>query len=131
MKCALREGDTLARIGGDEFVAVMLDLDDTESIAPVLVQLREAASEPVQVGDLGLRVAASIGVTYYPQPGEVDADSLLRQADQAMYQAKLAETATISSIPITTIPYAAGMRMWSAFAGRLRPASSCSTTSPR
>jgi diguanylate cyclase (GGDEF)-like protein len=90
MKCALREGDTLARIGGDEFVAVMLDLDDTESIAPVLVQLREAASEPVQVGDLGLRVAASIGVTYYPQPGEVDADSLLRQADQAMYQAKLA-----------------------------------------
>ncbi len=90
MKCALREGDTLARIGGDEFVAVMLDLDDTESIAPVLVQLREAAAEPVQVGDLGLRVAASIGVTYYPQPGEVDADLLLRQADQAMYQAKLA-----------------------------------------
>ncbi len=90
MKCALREGDTLARIGGDEFAAVMLDLNDTESSAPILVQMMEAAAERVQIGDLGLCVSASIGVAYYPQPGEVDADLLLRQADQAMYQAKLA-----------------------------------------
>ena len=52
MKCALREGDTLARLGGDEFVAVILDLDDAASSAPVLDQLLEAASEPVQVGDV-------------------------------------------------------------------------------
>ncbi len=90
MKCALREGDTLARIGGDEFVAVMLDLDDTDACAPIMVQLLEAAAERVQIGDVGLRVSASIGVTYYPQSGEVDADLLLRQADQSMYQAKLA-----------------------------------------
>ena len=90
MKCALREGDTLARLGGDEFVAVMLDLDNAEASAPVLGQLQEAAAEPVQVGDLSLRVSASIGVTFYPQPEEADADLLLRQADQAMYQAKLA-----------------------------------------
>jgi diguanylate cyclase (GGDEF)-like protein/PAS domain S-box-containing protein len=90
MKCALREGDSLARIGGDEFAAVILDLDDTESSLPILDQLREAAAEHVQIGDQGLRVSASIGVTYYPQSGEVDADMLVRQADQAMYQAKLA-----------------------------------------
>ncbi len=90
LKCALREGDTLARIGGDEFVAVMLDLDDTASCSPVLAQLREAAAELVQVGELALRLSASIGVTYYPQLGGADADLLLRQADQGMYQAKLA-----------------------------------------
>ncbi len=90
MKCALREGDTLARLGGDEFVAVMVDLGDAAASATVLAQLLEAAAEPVQVGDLALCVSASVGVTFYPQREEADADLLLRQADQAMYQAKLA-----------------------------------------
>ncbi len=90
MKCALREGDTLARLGGDEFVAVMIDLGNAAASAPLLAQLLEAASEPVQVGDLALCVSASIGVTFYPQREEADAELLLRQADQAMYQAKLA-----------------------------------------
>ena len=90
MKCALRKGDTLARIGGDEFVAVLLDLDDAEASTPVLNRLLEAAAEVVQVGELSLGVTVSIGVSFYPQKDDVDADSLLRQADQAMYQAKLA-----------------------------------------
>jgi diguanylate cyclase (GGDEF)-like protein/PAS domain S-box-containing protein len=90
MKCALREGDTLARLGGDEFVAVLIDLDDAAASVSALDQLREAAAEPVQVGNLSLRVSASIGVTFYPQSEEADPDTLLRQADQAMYQAKLA-----------------------------------------
>lgn len=90
IKCALREGDTLARLGGDEFVAVILDLDDPESSVSVLDQLLEAASEKVQVGDLSLSVSASIGVTFYPQSAEAGPDLLLRQGDQAMYQAKLA-----------------------------------------
>jgi diguanylate cyclase (GGDEF)-like protein/PAS domain S-box-containing protein len=90
MKCALRKGDTLARLGGDEFVAVMLDLDSAKASMPVLKRLLEAAAEPVQVGDLPLSLTASIGVAFYPQGDEADADSLLRQADQAMYEAKLA-----------------------------------------
>ena len=90
MKCALREGDTLARLGVDEFVAVILDLDDRAAAATIIEQLRQAAAEPVQIGDLSLNVSASLGVTYYPQPEEADPDLLLRQADQAMYQAKLA-----------------------------------------
>jgi EAL domain-containing protein (putative c-di-GMP-specific phosphodiesterase class I) len=80
----------LARLGGDEFVAVMLDLDNAESSVSVLALLLEAASEQVQVGDLSLCVSASIGVTFFPQAEEADPDLLLRQADQAMYQAKLA-----------------------------------------
>jgi diguanylate cyclase (GGDEF)-like protein/PAS domain S-box-containing protein len=89
MKEALREGDTLARLGGDEFVAVLLDLTDVEASVPVLSRLLQAAAEPAQIGDLVLQVSASIGVTFFPQPEDVDADLLLRQADQAMYQAKL------------------------------------------
>lgn len=90
MKSALREGDSLARLGGDEFVAVLLDLADSDASVPMLKRLLEAAAEPVQCGDLVLEVSASLGVTFYPQNDEVDADQLLRQADQAMYQAKLA-----------------------------------------
>jgi diguanylate cyclase (GGDEF)-like protein len=90
MKLALREGDTLARIGGDEFVAVLLDLGDSESSVPMLTRLLGAAAESMQFGPLVLQVSASVGVTFYPQTDEVEADQLLRQADQAMYQAKLA-----------------------------------------
>ncbi|MDO8249534.1 MAG: EAL domain-containing protein [Rhodoferax sp.] len=90
MKQALREGDTLARIGGDEFVAVLLDLPDVAASVPMLNRLLAAAAQPVHFGELVLQVSASLGVTFYPQAEDADADLLLRQADQAMYQAKLA-----------------------------------------
>ncbi len=90
MKEALRQGDTMARIGGDEFVAVLIDLPDTAACVPLLERLLAAAAEPVQAGELTLQVSASLGVTFYPQANDIDADQLLRQADQAMYQAKLA-----------------------------------------
>ncbi len=90
MKDALREGDTLARIGGDEFVAVLIDLADTSVSAPLLSRLLAAAALPVQVGELMPQVSASVGVTFYPQAQDIDADQLMRQADQAMYQAKMA-----------------------------------------
>jgi len=89
MKQTLREGDTLSRLGGDEFVAVLLDLDTVEASEPVLRRLLEAAAEPVQFEDVLLQVSASVGVALFPQAEDVDADQLLRQADQAMYQAKL------------------------------------------
>jgi diguanylate cyclase (GGDEF)-like protein/PAS domain S-box-containing protein len=89
MKAALREGDTLARIGGDEFVVVLTNLKQTSDCEPLLMRLLEAAAEPVQLDDHRLEVSASIGVTLYPQDG-VDAEQLLRHADQAMYLAKQA-----------------------------------------
>jgi diguanylate cyclase (GGDEF)-like protein/PAS domain S-box-containing protein len=88
MKDALREGDTLARIGGDEFVAVLTDLADTSSCLPLLKRLLAAASQSFQIGELTLQVSASLGVTFYPQAEAMEPDQLLRQADQAMYQAK-------------------------------------------
>ncbi len=89
MKAALREGDTLARIGGDEFVAVLADLNQTSDSDLVLLRLLEAASDPTMVKEQTLQVSASIGVTFYPADC-VDADQLMRHADQAMYQAKQA-----------------------------------------
>ncbi len=87
LKSSLREGDSIARIGGDEFVAVLVDLEQPEQCEPVLTRLLEAAAEPVSVGELSLAVSASIGVTIYPQDS-ADADQLIRHADQAMYIAK-------------------------------------------
>lgn len=90
MKHALREGDTLARLGGDEFVAVLSDLDSVEVCQHMLTRLLDAASAPVNLGNVTLRCSASLGATFYPQAQNIEADQLLRQADQAMYQAKMA-----------------------------------------
>ena len=88
MKECLREGDTLARIGGDEFVAVLLDLKEDDAGLVILDRLLAASAQPLAIGDLVLQVSASLGVTFFPQEDDVSADSLLRQADHAMYQAK-------------------------------------------
>ena len=90
MKQSLREGDTMARLGGDEFVAVLIELADTKASLPILTRLLDAAAQPVAVGELVLQVTVSLGVTFYPQWENMDADQLLRQADLAMYHAKLA-----------------------------------------
>jgi len=83
----LREGDTLSRIGGDEFVAILVDLESVSAHETVLVRLLEAASTPVRIKGLSLQVSVSIGLTLYPQDN-VSADQLMRHADQAMYIAK-------------------------------------------
>ena len=89
MKGALRDGDTLARVGGDEFVAVLVDLDCPEDAEPVLERLLQAAADPVTLGKAVIQVSASMGIAVYPRDG-THADLLLRRADQSMYQAKQA-----------------------------------------
>jgi diguanylate cyclase (GGDEF)-like protein/PAS domain S-box-containing protein len=89
MQEILREGDTLARLGGDEFVAVLIDLPDTNACLPLLTRLLAAAAQPVAVDEFVLQISASAGVTFYHPLENIDADQLLRQADQAMYQAKV------------------------------------------
>lgn len=89
LKEVLREGDTLARIGGDEFVVVMADLEQPHDYEAVLTRLLNVAAEPVTLNQNLLLISASIGATLYPQD-IADADQLLRHADQAMYVAKQA-----------------------------------------
>jgi diguanylate cyclase (GGDEF)-like protein/PAS domain S-box-containing protein len=90
MKDALRDGDTLARLGGDEFVAVLTDLNDTADCLPLARRLLAAAAQRIRLGEVDVQISASMGITFYPQQQDMDADQLLRQADQAMYQAKVA-----------------------------------------
>jgi diguanylate cyclase (GGDEF)-like protein/PAS domain S-box-containing protein len=90
MKQSLRAGDTIARLGGDEFVAVLPDLPDIKTSLVLIDRLILLAAQPINIGSHSVEVSASVGVTYYPQAEEVDGDLLMRQADMAMYQAKLA-----------------------------------------
>ena len=89
IKTVLRAADSLARLGGDEFVAVMADLADQEQSKVVLQRIIDAIDEGFFIDGRLVHVTASIGVTFYPQGENIDADQLLRQADQSMYQAKL------------------------------------------
>jgi len=89
MNALLREDDLVARIGGDEFVILIADLTNREDITPLIKRILESVSTPYHYESAELTVSASIGVSFYPQRYEVDADSLLRQADQAMYEAKM------------------------------------------
>lgn len=89
MEAEMREGDTLARFGGDEFVVVIGNLESVEASLSVLDRLLFASNVPFFTGLQKVQITSSIGVSFYPQLEEVDADQLMRQADQAMYQAKL------------------------------------------
>ena len=87
LKQALREGDTLSRIGGDEFVALIDDLDTISASEVILTRMLESVATTLQVNNILLSLSASIGVTYYPLDGS-SPDQLIRHADQAMYIAK-------------------------------------------
>ncbi len=90
MKLILREEDAIARLGGDEFVIVFTNLISEESLKIVIDPLLIAASTPAILNEQVVSgFSASIGVTFYPQNADVDGDTLLRQADHAMYEAKL------------------------------------------
>ena len=89
MKATLREEDTIARMGGDEFVAVIEDVHSTQACLELANRILLACAEPVQVRDFQLQVSASLGMTMFPQD-DADAEQLLRHADQAMYEAKQA-----------------------------------------
>lgn len=88
MRASLREGDTLARNGGDEFVAVLVDLSSPQDAVPLLERLLAVAAEPVAFADVQLQVSASLGVSFYTPQRPVNIEALMREADTAMYQAK-------------------------------------------
>ena len=87
LKNALRGTDTVARLGGDEFVFILLGVDRLEEWADTLNRILEAITQPMALAGHSVSISASIGVTLYPEDDN-DPDTLLRHADQAMYQAK-------------------------------------------
>jgi len=84
---ATRQGDTLARMGGDEFALIALDISQPEDMARLAEKLLAALKEPFQLCGHELHVSTSIGVTLYPADA-ADADALIKNADIALYRAK-------------------------------------------
>jgi len=82
---AIREVDTLARVGGDEFVVICRELDATEEAVTIGRRIREVLGQPFRLAVGSVRIDASIGIAFGRAP---DADGLIARADQALYRAK-------------------------------------------
>jgi diguanylate cyclase (GGDEF)-like protein len=87
LKDVVREVDTVARIGGDEFIILLDEIDDVDGLSIVAHKVLDVLSQPVRRGEEDLVLGASIGVSRYPSHGE-NATELIAAADQAMYRAK-------------------------------------------
>ena len=83
----LRESDTAARMGGDEFVVLLPAIESPDDAMIVAKKIRHALCQPIDLGNLGLTVSTSIGVAVYPEHGSEE-ETLLKHADAAMYRAK-------------------------------------------
>ena len=87
LRAALREGDTVGRVGGDEFVLILADQNNEEVIFRAMQRISAKVAEPIVIDGKELYVTCSAGISLYPQDGP-DVDTLLKNADAAMYRAK-------------------------------------------
>jgi diguanylate cyclase (GGDEF)-like protein len=87
LKVLVRDGDTVARVGGDEFVLLLTDVEGVDDVVEVAERVGRSLKEPYRVARLELTVTSSAGISFFPADGE-DATALLRNADTAMYRAK-------------------------------------------
>ena len=83
----LRRGDTVARMGGDEFMLLLPEIAGGEDTAKIATKILEAIRRPFVLDDHEIHTATSIGIAIYPEDGE-DGDALVKNADIAMYRAK-------------------------------------------
>jgi diguanylate cyclase (GGDEF)-like protein/PAS domain S-box-containing protein len=87
LSASLRDGDTVARFGGDEFTVLLPAISASEDALRVAERILGDLADPVTLDDLSLKASASLGISVYPHDGQESA-TLLRNADQAMYRVK-------------------------------------------
>jgi len=87
LTACLRQGDAVARFGGDEFTVMQCDVLSVEQVGTVVEKIHRAVAQPYLLKNGELSITASVGIAVYPKDGE-DAVTLLRNADTAMYSAK-------------------------------------------
>jgi diguanylate cyclase (GGDEF)-like protein/PAS domain S-box-containing protein len=87
LKSCIREGDTVARLGGDEFTIILEEVRSAQHVGGVANKVMSAIVQPYTLEGIEVNISSSIGVSLYPADGR-DVDTLLRNADAAMYHAK-------------------------------------------
>ena len=87
IRAKIRETDTVARIGGDEFVIISSSLPESTIAERIASSLIWQISRPIHIGEIEVAVSASIGISFYPDNGAT-AEELIRSADKAMYEVK-------------------------------------------
>jgi diguanylate cyclase (GGDEF)-like protein/PAS domain S-box-containing protein len=90
----VREGDTVSREGGDEFIVILPDLERPEHARNVADKILKELARPLEIGGHEIHVTPSIGISHYPNDA-TDVQQLLKHADSAMYQAKDAGRNTV------------------------------------
>jgi len=98
LKSSVREVDTVARLGGDEFVILIDMIDDLQHVAIIIQKLHALFQRAIQIDGRDIYVHASIGAGIFPRDGK-DADELMQNADQAMYNSKK-DGGNTSSYPV-------------------------------
>ncbi len=88
LRACVRESDLVARIGGDEFLAVIEDLHSPCDAEVVVEKIRHAVSQPISIGTMTVQCTASLGVAFGPNGRRTDPESLIAAADAAMYRTK-------------------------------------------
>jgi diguanylate cyclase (GGDEF)-like protein len=84
---AVRDTDTVARIGGDEFLLALTELGEPGQASKVAAKAIESISRPMAFGEATISVGASVGISVFPGDG-IDVDRLVKRADEAMYKVK-------------------------------------------
>ena len=87
LSSCVREGDTVARMGGDEFTLLLQSINENSDVAVIALKVLEALREPFDCDEHELSITPSIGIAIYPDHG-LAMSTVLKNADQAMYRAK-------------------------------------------
>ena len=85
---AMRQEDTVSRMGGDEFVVLLSDISDINDIAGPATKILDAIARPFNINGATIEISASIGIATHPDDGCGNPESLIARADQALYEAK-------------------------------------------
>ena len=87
LQACVRDEDTVSRIGGDEFLCLLMEVEEEASVASIADSMVEKCAQPCEIQDLSLIVKPSIGIAIYPRDGTTS-ETLIKNADAAMYKAK-------------------------------------------
>jgi len=89
MQRVVKESDTVSRLGGDEFIIVLTNINNRKKGEEIIQRIIKSISKPMSYQNAVLEVTVSVGLSFYPDKDPINRDELIRRADKAMYKAKI------------------------------------------